>query len=331
MDTSRARSNVSVLVTGGAGFIGSHLCERLVSRGGSIVVVDSFDPFYDPAIKHRNLESVLASGCVRLVIADICDRDAVEEGIGEEKIDAIIHLAARAGVRPSLERPGDYVRTNVEGTVSMLEIARRRGIRPFVMGSSSSVYGDSTPVPFSEDVPAASPISPYAATKRAGELLCHTYAHLYGLSVVCLRLFTVYGPRQRPDLAIHKFARLMSEGKPIPFFGGGETERDYTYVDDIVGGIEAALSWATAADPGAFENVNLGENTTTSLAGLVDMLSAELGVPVTLDRLPSQPGDVQRTFADVDKARALLGYDPQTPMKEGIRRFVEWFRRQPAT
>ncbi|MEP6508387.1 MAG: NAD-dependent epimerase/dehydratase family protein [Gemmatimonadales bacterium] len=322
---------MSVLVTGGAGFIGSHVCERLLSRGHSIVIVDSFDPFYDPAIKHRNLETVLASGCVRLVIADICDRDAVEEGIGEEKIDAIIHLAARAGVRPSLERPDDYVRTNVEGTVSMLEVARRRGVRPFVMGSSSSVYGDSTPVPFAEDVPAASPISPYAATKRAGELLCYTYAHLYGLSVVCLRLFTVYGPRQRPDLAIHKFARLMSAGKPIPFFGNGETERDYTYVDDIVDGIEAALSWANAADPGAFENVNLGESTTTSLAHLVDLLSVELGVPATLDRLPSQPGDVQRTFASVDKARSLLGYDPRTPMKEGIRRFVEWFRQQPIT
>ncbi|MEO5902427.1 MAG: NAD-dependent epimerase/dehydratase family protein [Gemmatimonadaceae bacterium] len=320
---------MSVLVTGGAGFIGSHVCERLLNTGQSIVIVDSFDPFYDPAIKHRNLETVLASGCVRLVIADICDREAVEQAIGEEKIDAIIHLAARAGVRKSLTRPDDYVRTNVEGTVSLLEIARRRLIRPFIMGSSSSVYGDATPVPFSEDVAAASPISPYAATKRAGELLCHTYAHLYGLSVVCLRLFTVYGPRQRPDLAIHKFARLMSAGKPIPFFGDGSTERDYTYVDDIVDGIGAALSWASAAAPGAFEIVNLGENTTTSLALLVEMLSAELGVPVRMNRLPSQPGDVQRTFAGVDKARALLGYNPQTPMKEGIRRFVEWFRQQP--
>lgn len=320
---------MSILVTGGAGFIGSHVCERLLSRGQSIVIVDSFDPFYDPAIKHRNLEAALASGFVRLVIADICDRDAVEEGLGEEKIDAIIHLAARAGIRPSLERPDDYVRTNVGGTVSMLEVARRRGVRPFVMGSSSSVYGDSTPVPFAEDAPAASPISPYAATKRAGELLCHTYAHLYGLSVVCLRLFTVYGPRQRPDLAIHKFARLMSAGKPIPFFGDGETERDYTYVDDIVDGIEAGLSWANAADPGAFEIVNLGESATTSLASLVEMLSAAFGAPAILERLPSQPGDVQRTFARVDKARSLLGYDPRTPMKDGIRRFVEWFRQQP--
>ena len=320
---------MKVLVTGGAGFIGSHVCERLVSKGHGVVIVDSFDPFYDPAIKHRNIETVLTSGCARLVVADICNRDGLEQAIDVDQFDAIIHLAARAGVRPSLERPDEYVRTNVEGTVSMLEIARRRGIRAFVMGSSSSVYGDATPVPFSEDEPAASPISPYAATKRAGELLGHTYAHLYGMSVICLRLFTVYGPRQRPDLAIHKFARLMASGKSIPFFGDGESERDYTYVSDIVDGIEGALTWATNAVPGAFEVVNLGENTTTSLARLVEMLSAELGVTPTLDRMPPQPGDVQRTFANVDKAKSLLGYNPGMPMAEGIRRFVEWFRQQP--
>lgn len=327
--TSRARSDVKVLVTGGAGFIGSHVCERLISKGHEIVIVDSFDPFYDPAIKHRNIESVLASGCARLVVADICNRDGLEQALGGQELDAIIHLAARAGVRPSLDRPDDYVRTNVEGTVSMLEVARNRGIRGFVMGSSSSVYGDSTPVPFSEDEPAASPISPYAATKRAAELLGYTYAHLYGLSVICLRLFTVYGPRQRPDLAIHKFARLMTAGKSIPFFGTGDTERDYTYVSDIVDGIEAALGWASTAGPGMFETVNLGENTTTSLSRLVDMLSAELGVAPQLDRLPAQPGDVQRTFANVDKAKRLLGYSPSIPMEEGIHRFVEWFRQQP--
>ena len=329
--TSRAQSDVKVLVTGGAGFIGSHVCERLISKGYEVVIVDSFDPFYDPAIKHRNIENVLASGCARLVVADICDRDGLEQALDGEEFDAVIHLAARAGVRPSLERPDDYVRTNVEGTVSMLEIARRRGIRAFVLGSSSSVYGDATPVPFSEDEPAASPISPYAATKRAAELLGHTYAHLYGLSVICLRLFTVYGPRQRPDLAIHKFARLMTAGKSIPFYGTGDTERDYTYVSDIVDGIEAAMIWASSAELGAFETVNLGENTTTSLSRLVEMLSSELGVAPQFDRLPPQPGDVQRTFANVDKARRLLGYDPRTPMEEGIRRFVEWFRQQPQT
>ncbi|HUQ48727.1 MAG TPA: GDP-mannose 4,6-dehydratase [Gemmatimonadaceae bacterium] len=322
---------MKVLVTGGAGFIGSHVCERFISKGHEVVIVDSFDPFYDPAIKHRNIEKVLASGCARLVVADVCNRDGVDEALRDDKFDAIIHLAARAGVRPSLERPDDYVRTNVEGTVSMLEIARRRGIRAFVLGSSSSVYGDSTPVPFSEDEPAANPISPYAATKRAAELLGHTYAHLYGLSVMCLRLFTVYGPRQRPDLAIHKFALLMTAGKSIPFYGTGDTERDYTYVSDIVDGIEASVDWALSAKPGAFETVNLGENTTTSLSRLVEMLSSELGVAPELDRLPVQPGDVQRTFASVDKAKRLLGYNPTTPMEEGIRRFVEWFRQQPQT
>ena len=320
-----------VLVTGGAGFIGSHVTERLISKGNEVVIVDSFDPFYDPAIKHRNIEKALATRCARLVVADICNREGVDQAIGDESFDAIIHLAARAGVRPSLERPDDYVRTNVEGTVSMLEIARRRGIRAFILGSSSSVYGDSTPVPFSEDEPASNPISPYAATKRAGELLGHTYSHLYGLSVMCLRFFTVYGPRQRPDLAIHKFARLMTSGKSIPFFGDGGTERDYTYVDDIVDGVEGALNWTTNAEPGAFEVVNLGENTTTSLARLVEMLSTELGITPELERLPPQPGDVQRTFASVAKAKQLLGYNPRTPMEEGIRRFVEWFRQQPQT
>jgi UDP-glucuronate 4-epimerase len=322
---------VRALVTGGAGFIGSHLCDRLTARGHHVVIVDSFDPFYDPAIKRRNIADALASGRARLVAADIADQDTIEAEAGAEPIDAVIHLAARAGVRPSLEKPGAYVRTNVEGTVSMLEFAKRRGIRPFIMGSSSSVYGDNTPVPFSESVPAANPISPYAATKRAGELLCHTYAHLYGLSVMCLRLFTVYGPRQRPDLAIHKFAKLMSDGRSIPFYGDGSTERDYTYVTDIVDGIEGALKWAMSAEPGAFETVNLGENTTTSLSRLVEILSKELGVEPKLQRLPAQPGDVERTFASIDRARALIGYDPCTPVEEGIHRFAEWFRQQPAT
>jgi UDP-glucuronate 4-epimerase len=300
-------------------------------RGHDVVIVDSFDPFYDPAIKHRNIAGVLATGNARLIETDIADTHAIEEALRDEPIDAIVHLAARAGIRPSLENAGTYVRTNVEGTVSMLDLARRRGIRPFVMGSSSSVYGDNTPVPFREDVPAASPISPYAATKRAGELLCHTYSHLYGLSVMCLRLFTVYGPRQRPDLAIHKFAKLMTAGFSIPFYGDGSTGRDYKFVDDIVDGIEGALKWAVASSPGEFEIVNLGENTTTSLLRLVDMLSKELGVTPTLERLPPQPGDVELTFASIEKARALIGYDPCTPMEEGIHRFAEWFRQQPVT
>ncbi len=318
-----------VLVTGGAGFIGSHVADRLAARGDDVVILDSFDPFYDPLIKRRNIEGVLASGRAVLVEADICDSEGIENRLSDTAIDAIVHLAARAGVRPSLDRPLDYARTNVEGTLSVLELARRRSIRPFVMGSSSSVYGDATPVPFSEDEPAADPISPYAATKRAAELMCRSHAHLYGLTVACLRLFTVYGPRQRPDLAIHKFARLMTEARPIPLYGDGTTERDYTYVGDIVMGIERALDWSVARRPGQFEIFNLGESETTSLSRLVDMLSAELGVEPVIDRLPPQAGDVQRTFASVSKARSILGYAPATSMEQGIRSFVEWLRAQP--
>jgi UDP-glucuronate 4-epimerase len=318
---------VRVLVTGGAGFIGSHLCERLVARGDEVVAVDNFDPFYDPAIKRRNLSRLAGSGRFRLIEADVCDPEAVESALGEAEVDVLVHLAARPGVRPSIERPDLYVRTNMEGTAGMLEVARRCGVRRFVFGSSSSVYGDSASVPFTETDPVAHPISPYAATKRAGELLCHTYRHLYGLSVVCLRFFTVYGPRQRPDLAIHKFARLMRAGEEIPFYGDGSTERDYTYVDDIVQGVEGALAY-TGHHPGAFEIVNLGESRTTSLAALVELLAEALGVRPRLRRLPPQPGDVARTFASVAKARALLGYDPRTPLEEGIARFVEWFREE---
>lgn len=325
---SLARCDVRVLVTGGAGFIGSHVCDRLVERGDEVVIVDSFDPFYDPAVKRRNVASLIDGDRAVLIEADITDLESVDAALGDREIDAIIHLAARAGVRPSLERPLAYARTNVEGTASILELARKRGVRRFVFGSSSSVYGDATPVPFRETEPVADPISPYAATKRAGELLCRSYAHLYGMTTVCLRFFTVYGPRQRPDLAIHKFAMLMSRGEPIPFFGDGSSERDYTYASDIVHGIEGALDWTGISEPGAFEIVNLGESETTSLSRLVEMISRELGVTPTVDRLPAQPGDVQRTFASIDKARALLGYAPSTSMEAGIAQFVEWFRAQ---
>lgn len=317
-----------VLVTGGAGFIGSHVCESLAARGDQVVIVDSFDPFYSPAVKRRNVELLLRNGAAELVEADIGDVDTIARRLSAP-VDAIIHLAARAGVRPSLEKPLEYARTNVEGTLAMLELARRLGVRPFVFGSSSSVYGDATPVPFLESQPASEPISPYAATKRAGELLCRSHAHLFGLSVICVRLFTVYGPRQRPDLAIHKFARLMTDGRPIPFYGDGSTERDYTFVADIVDGVVRALDWARDAGPRAFEIVNLGESQTTSLSHLVEMISAELGVEARLDRQPPQPGDVQRTYASVEKARSLLGYDPRTSMQDGIRQFVDWFKAQP--
>jgi len=322
---------VKVLVTGGAGFIGSHVAEKLVSRGDQVVIVDSFDPFYDPNVKRRNIEQVMQSGNAELIEADICNGTEIDDFLGDREIDAIIHLAARAGVRPSLERPSEYIRTNIEGTQSLLDLARRRRIRPFVFGSSSSVYGDTTPVPFSEIERADEPISPYAATKRAAELLCHAHACLYGTSIVCLRLFTVYGPRQRPDLAIHKFARLMLQGGEIPLFGDGSTERDYTYVADAVDGIIRALDWSNEAAAGSFEIINIGESRTTSLAGLVELIARELDVTPKVNQLPAQPGDVQRTYADITRARETLGYDPQTTMEEGIHRFAVWLRAQPAT
>ncbi|MEW5927618.1 MAG: NAD-dependent epimerase/dehydratase family protein [Gemmatimonadota bacterium] len=314
-----------ILVTGGAGFIGSHLCERLVARGDDVVAVDNFDPFYDPAVKRRNLAALEGSPRFRPVEGDVCEPEALDAALGDAAFDVVVHLAARAGVRPSLERPLDYVRTNVEGTAAMLELARRRGTGAFVLGSSSSVYGDAAHVPFSESDPVGRPISPYAASKRGAELLGHTYAHLYGMAVLCLRFFTVYGPRQRPDLAIHKFARLMLDGGEVPVYGDGTTERDYTYVDDIVQGVEGGIRWALA-HPGAFEVMNLGESRTVSLAELLELLSAALGVEPRIRRLPAQPGDVARTFANVDKARSLLGYDPRVPVEEGIRRFVRWLR-----
>jgi UDP-glucuronate 4-epimerase len=318
-----------VLLTGAAGFIGSHVAERLVRDGHTVLGVDNFDPFYDPAVKRANLAALAASPAFRLVEADIRDAEAVWGAVDEAAgVDVVVHLAALAGVRPSLERPVRYMEVNTAGTAALLEGARGRGVRAFVFGSSSSVYGNASPVPFREAEPAAQPISPYAASKRAAELLCHTYAHLYGMGVVCLRFFTVYGPRQRPDLAIHKFARLMAAGRPVPLFGDGSTERDYTYVDDIVDGVEAAVRYAVE-HPGAFELVNLGESQTTTLAELVRLLGDALGVEPRVEWLAVQPGDVDRTFADVSRARELLGYRPSTPVPEGIRRFVEWFRAQP--
>jgi UDP-glucuronate 4-epimerase len=320
---------VRILVTGGAGFIGSHLCERLVARGDDVVAVDNFDPFYDPAVKRRNLAALEGDPRFRLVEGDVCEPEALDAALGGAAFDLVVHLAARAGVRPSLERPLDYVRTNVEGTAAMLELARKRGIGAFVLGSSSSVYGDAAHVPFSESDPVGRPISPYAASKRGAELLGHTYAHLYGMSVLCLRFFTVYGPRQRPDLAIHKFARLMAAGGEVPVYGDGTTERDYTYVDDVVQGVEGAIRYALA-HPGAFELINLGESRTVSLSELLELLAGALGVEPRIRRLPQQPGDVARTFASVDKARSLLGYDPRVPIEEGIRRFVQWLGREGA-
>ncbi|MDQ2936362.1 MAG: SDR family NAD(P)-dependent oxidoreductase [Acidobacteriota bacterium] len=314
----------SILVTGGAGFIGSHLVDRLLSEGDwQVFVVDDFNDFYDPAIKRANANLNQNNPNFHLFEADIRDKAALEKVFEDSDFQCIVHLAARAGVRPSLQQPLLYAETNIEGTLNLLELARANAIKQFVFGSSSSVYGINANVPFSEDDPVRQPISPYAATKAAGELLCHTYSHLYGIRCVCLRFFTVYGPRQRPDLAIHKFARLISEGKPIPVFGDGSTRRDYTFIDDIIAGVRAAISF----DSSAYEVINLGESRTVELRELISLLEKELDTKAEIDRQPLQPGDVPQTYADITKARRLLAYDPQAQIEEGVHRFIEWFRR----
>jgi UDP-glucuronate 4-epimerase len=315
----------NILVTGGAGFIGSQLVDLLLSEGEwQVSVVDDFNDFYDPAIKRANVRPYEKNPNYRLFEADIRDQTALAKVFSQADFQCIVHLAARAGVRPSLEQPLLYAETNINGTMNILELAREHGCKQFVFGSSSSVYGINAKVPFSEDDPIRRPISPYAATKAAGELLCHTYAHLYGLRSICLRFFTVYGPSQRPDLAIHKFARLIFEGRPIPVFGDGTTRRDYTFIDDIIAGVRAAIDYA-ATD---YEVINLGESRTVELRELISLLEKELGTTAKIGRQPLQPGDVPQTFADITKARRLLGYNPQTQIEEGIHLFIEWFRAQ---
>jgi len=317
----------NILITGGAGFIGSHLVERLLGEGHwRVTVVDDFNDFYEPAIKHANIAAHQSNPNFNLVEADVRDYDALARAFDKTKFDCIVHLAARAGVRPSLTEPRLYVETNINGTLNLLELARAHGIKQFVFGSSSSVYGENEKVPFSEDDPIFKPISPYAATKAAGELICHTYSHLHDMRIVCLRFFTVYGARQRPDLAIHKFAKLISAGKPIPVFGDGATRRDYTYIDDIVSGVRAAIDY----DQTNYEVINLGESQTVELRELISLLESALGKRAQIDRQPLQPGDVPQTFADITKARRLLGYNPQTQIEEGIKKFVAWFTENAA-
>src|SRR6266508_2613577 len=317
----------NILITGGAGLIGSHLVDHLLAQGGwRITVADDFNDFYDPTIKRENVKTHRSNPNFELIEADIRDREALGRAVGETNFEYVVHLAARAGVRPSLKEPQLYLETNVNGTMNLLELARSRGTKQFIFGSSSSVYGINSKVPFSEDDPIFNPISPYAATKSAGELLCHTYAHLYGIRIVCLRFFTVYGARQRPDLAIHKFAKLISAGKPIPVFGDGTTRRDYTYIDDIIAGVRAAIDY----DASNYEIINLGESRAVELRELISVIEKELGATAKIDRQPLQPGDVPQTFADISKARRLLGYNPQTQIEEGIKKFVEWFREKAA-
>jgi UDP-glucuronate 4-epimerase len=313
-----------VLITGGAGFIGSHLSERLLRDGLQVSILDDLNDFYPPALKLQNLEAIRQIGSVRFQHGDIRDPAAVEKFMDLAAPDIVVHLAARAGVRPSLEEPLLYEQTNVLGTLTLLEACRRRGIRKFVFASSSSIYGVANRVPFSEDDQTNLPVSVYAATKIAGEKLCYTYSHLYGLSVVCLRFFTVYGPRQRPDLAIRKFTESIAADRPIPVFGDGGTGRDYTYIDDIVQGLRAALDY-----PCRFDVFNLGNSHPVLLRDMIATIEQALGKRATLQRLPEQPGDVPITFADISRARKLLGYEPRTPFADGIAKFVAWRMGRP--
>jgi UDP-glucuronate 4-epimerase len=348
---------VRLLVTGAAGFIGSHLVDRLLADGHAVVGLDNLDPFYDPGLKRSFLADASDHPSFHLVEGDVRDPEALERaariserlragarvgaselggpevrGSGEDPkaasgapFDAVVHLAAVAGVRPSIAEPVRYESVNVGGTARLLEFCRERGVDRVVFGSSSSVYGNTDEVPFREDQDVGRPISPYAATKRAAELLCHTAHHLHGTAVLALRFFTVYGPRQRPDLAIHKFCRLMADGRPITRYGDGTSERDYTYVDDVVEGIVAGLAWLER-DPGAFEIVNLGNSDTVQLSRLIELTGRAMGAEPEIEELPEQPGDVERTRADVSKAERLLGWRPTTGIEEGVERFVGWFR-----
>lgn len=314
-----------ILVTGAAGFIGSHVVERLLSLGARVTGVDNFDPFYPAEMKRANLAGPCANPRFRLLEADCSDQVALGRTLADESFEVIVHLAAKAGVRPSLKDPAGYLRANVVATQNVLDLAVKRGIQRVIFGSSSSVYGNSDAVPFAESHRADRPVSPYAASKRSAELLCASYNHLYGTGVVALRFFTVYGPRQRPDLAIRKFATLMLRRADLPLYGDGSTERDYTWIDDIVDGVMAAIR-RTRDVPGSFDIINLGGNRTTSLNRLVELLGDALGVEPQIVRLPMQPGDVLRSCADVTKAHQLLGYTPRTHVEEGIPRFVEWLR-----
>jgi UDP-glucuronate 4-epimerase len=311
---------MKALVTGAAGFIGSHLSERLVGEGWEVVGVDNFDDFYDPQVKRKNIEACLRNNAFQLVEADIRDSQAMDGVVGGG-VDIVVHLAARAGVRPSIEKPLLYADVNVNGTMALLEAAKKHKIGKFIFGSSSSVYGNNRKVPFSEQDNVDFPISPYAATKKACELICHTYHHLYGINIRCLRFFTVYGPRQRPDLAIHKFCRLIEQDKPIPVFGDGTMMRDFTYIDDIINGTVAAMQKCEA-----FEIYNLGESRPISVNDLIGEIEKVLGKKALKEYQPAQPGDVERTYADVTKAVSELGYEPSMAIEEGLKRFVAWFR-----
>jgi len=313
---------MKALITGAAGFIGSHLCERLLAEDWTVVGIDNFNDFYDPQIKRNNICDCLKDENFQLIEADIRDGQAMEKAIGED-VQIIVHLAAMAGVRPSIAQPLLYSDVNINGTMVLLESAKKHQVNKFIFGSSSSVYGNNEKVPFSEDDNVDFPISPYAATKRAGELICHTYHHLYDMSITCLRFFTVYGPRQRPDLAIHKFAKLIEQDEPIPIYGDGSMMRDFTYIDDILNGIVAAMS-----NCNGFNIYNLGESHPITVNDLIMEIENALGKKAVRQYQPPQPGDVERTYADITKSAKELGYNPKKPIQAGLANFVAWLRKQ---
>jgi UDP-glucuronate 4-epimerase len=311
---------MNYLVTGGAGFIGSHLVERLLARGHRVICLDNFDDFYDPALKRRNLSHALKDPRFRLVEGDVRDESLLHRLFPEEKIEIVAHLAARAGVRPSIENPLLYADVNIRGTLNLLEACKKYEVRRLVFASSSSVYGNNPKVPFAEEDPVDNPISPYAATKKAGELICHTYHHLYRMDIACLRYFTVYGPRQRPEMAIHQFTRRIHRGERITLFGDGSSRRDYTYIEDAVEGTIAALGREHG-----YEIYNIGESHTTSLSQLVQWIEEQLKKKAKVEFLPAQPGDVEYTWADIRKAIDGLGYRPGTDIREGLAFFIRWY------
>lgn len=322
-----AEASKRILLTGGAGFIGSHAAEALLRRGAVLSIVDNLDHFYSSAWKKKNLDDVRSAGNFEFFERDICDLETMRETFAATRPDILVHLAARAGVRPSIEQPRLYEQVNVAGTVNLLELCREFQVGKIVFGSSSSVYGVSSHAPFSEEQHDLRPISPYAATKLAGESFCYTYAHLYGLPAICLRFFTVFGPRQRPDLAIHKFVALLEKGEPLPIFGDGETGRDYTFVDDIVAGVLAAIEYTPPAVNGApFEIFNLGNSHPVKLNELLASLEKVTGKKAIRERKDEQPGDVPLTWADISKAGKLLGYRPKTGLEDGLKKFVAWYR-----
>ncbi|MCX7748525.1 MAG: SDR family NAD(P)-dependent oxidoreductase [Clostridia bacterium] len=324
-----------ILVTGGAGFIGSHLCEKLISEGNEVIIVDNFNSFYDPALKRDNIEEIKSilkekdtpQKSLKVFEYDIRDLDALDQLFSKSAIDIVVHLAAMAGVRPSIEEPLLYEEVNIKGTMNLLEICKKYSVNKFIFASSSSVYGNNQKVPFSETDNVDFPISPYAATKKAGELLCYTYSKLYRINIACLRFFTVYGPRQRPDLAIYKFVESIFKDLPIPFYGDGMSKRDYTYIDDIVHGIVQAIYWADDGED-KYGIFNIGESKAISLSEMINVIEHAVGKKAMVKRMPMQPGDVNQTFADIERAKTVLGYQPVTSFKKGVEFFVKWYKEK---